>query len=570
MKSPRRFPALLSVILALVASGSLLLLTTAQALTEWEFDLDIKIDHRCELKTHFDRLFPKIPLTPENARSLGDSEPSVSEPEPSGLCEINVSEPEPSGLCEINVSAPEPSGLYEITENPPSSADPLQAFGKFAWETFVALNWPADCSGSPLTEKEIGQDSQAPRVWEFYNYPEDIFKPNGKKPDPESVIPPQCQNGQVVPIARKLRLTENRSNPTLETMDGETNFELPFGYVLVDRAGNYVINERRMNTVEVDQIVENGWYSANRLAALNFNNDVSGSYANPFELMCSSQKDYYYPTSNHPLAPCRENKTEGAIEIKAAWMVLPENTDDNDRELPEPKRYYTTERTFLVETPEREVKPVTVPVALIGFHILHKTSVQGWIWSTFEHIDNAPDPNQQGSDGLECYTPPELSYYNLYDPKSHSPVNTPLAIIPYLWRDEFPHAVTEKDGKIVEQERSNITRQVCIPSVAADLNEAWQKKLEGFDPTSVWKNYQLIGVQWLKQPYDPYSGGRDVFPKRLINVALEPYPQKVPEEFIDKFPDAGFSCISCHTAATLSGRDKKIKADFSFLMSHAK
>ena len=529
MKFARRFAAVLSVILAFVACGSLLL------------------------------------LTPENALALVDSEPNVSERET--------------------------SGLYEIPENPPSSADPLQAFGNFAWETFVALNWPSDCSGAPLEEEEIGQDSKAPRVWEFYNYPEDIFKPNGQKPDADPVTPPQCQDGNAVPIAGKLRLTEISSNPTLnptfgkfapvlippheQTMDAETNFELPFGYVLVDRAGNYVLNEPRTNPVEVDQIVENEWYSAAKLAELNFNNDVSSnSNANPFELRCSSQEQYYYPTSNHPVAPCKDNETVGAIEIKAAWMVLPKDSESNDGQLgdrlPNSKKYYTTQRTLLVKTPEREEKPVTVPLALIGFHIFHKTSLQGWIWSTFEHIGNAPDPNPQGSDKLECYTPPELSYYNLYDPDSESPVNTPLASNPYFWRDEFPHAVTEKDGNIVEQERSNITRQVCIPSFAADLNEHWQKKLEGMSSASVWKNYQLIGVQWLKQPYDPYGDGRDVFPKRLINVALEPYPQKIPEEFLEQFPDAGFSCIGCHTAAVLPDRDKKIKADFSFLMSHAK
>lgn len=520
MKFAQRFATVLSVILALafLVCGSLLL------------------------------------LTPENALALVDSEPNVSEPRT--------------------------NGLYKIPENPPSAANPLRTFGNFAWETFVALNWPADCSGSPLKEEEIGKDSNAPRVWEFYNYPEDIFKPNGEQPTPEPVTPPQCQNGNVGRIARNLRLTEIASNPKFakfgpalippheQTMDAKLNPELPFGYVLVDRAGNYVLNEPRMNPVEVDEIVENKWYSATQLAALNFNNDVSSSYANPFKLTCSSKGDYYYPTSNHPVAPCKKNKTEGAIEIKAAWMVLPKDSESPDGQLrdrlPDPNKYYTTERTFLVETPKSEKKQVTIPVALIGFHIVHKTSLQGWIWSTFEHIDNVLDPDPQGSDKLECYKPPELSYYNLYDPNSESPVNTPLASTPYLWRDEFPHAVTEKDGKIVEQERSNITRQVCIPSVAAELNEDWQQKLKG----SVWKNYQLIGVQWLKQPYDPYGDGRDMFPKRLINAALEPYPQEVPEDFLKQFPDAGFSCVACHTAATLP--DRRIKADFSFLMHHAK
>ena len=43
-------------------------------------------------------------------------------------------------------------------------------------------------------------------------------------------------------------------------------------------------------------------------------------------------------------------------------------------------------------------------VALVGLHFVHKTkSRPQWIWTTFEHIDNVPDPDQDPTPG-KTYT----------------------------------------------------------------------------------------------------------------------------------------------------------------------
>jgi hypothetical protein len=247
-------------------------------------------------------------------------------------------------------------------------------------------------------------------------------------------------------------------------------------------------------------------------------------------------------------------------------------------QLPDPSRYYTTKLKLLVKTPndsvkttdDKETKP-TVRVALIGFNLLHKTSRTGWVWSTFEHVDNVPPSTTTSTANLDdCYTPPPSKYpYNLYDPDfPHREKNKSLANPPYLWRKEFPHAVTEdkeNKGKIVAQTPSQITRQVCIPSFVNQLNTKWQGKLQD----TVWQNYQLIGIQWLRSPYYPYQGGDPAF-KRLINVALEPYPQEVQNQFGEKFEIDGFSCVDCHIKAKLPMSVGDIYSDFSFLMNNAK
>lgn len=422
-------------------------------------------------------------------------------------------------------------------------------FGDFAWQTFVALNWPADCQTGLPSQEQIGQAHDKARVWEFYHFPEDVFQSDGEKPELQPIVPPQCLgfNGNQS-VDQDLRLTEFASEPTIESEKLKSTDHLHIfsrgQEPLIDRAGNYILNEIRMNPVEVNQIVDSGWYSDKNLQGFN-NTD------NLFQLACSAKEPNgtFPQTPDHLNVPCKVNTWMGAIEIKASWMVLPDS-----KVLPDgssaPDKYYTTKRTFNVTTPENKTEKTTVPVALVGFHIMQKTSQQGWIWATFEHNNNAPD-------NASLPASRDQKHYNLYSSEctENCQVNTPYVKKPYLWRQDFPHAVTTTVTGVEEQTPSQITRLVSIPKFAQSLNEKWQKKLA----TSVWRNYQLIGVQWLENPYDPYNlaevGGRGVTPLRLANVTLEPYVQ------ID---EKGNSCITCHTLAKL--RDKKTYADFSFLL----
>ncbi len=457
-------------------------------------------------------------------------------------------------------SVPQPKITYEIPINPSLTIAREPGFAAFAWQAFVALNWPADCKdGSPLEDKTIGEDPDAPRVWEFYNFTEDIFLPNGAKPRPKPVVPPQClsrdlrtnsqgQNTGNQPVARSLRLTEFSADPDLRiekiTTDPSMSILVPGHKPLVDRAGNYIINEVRMNPVEVKEILANRWYAANNLQ--DFNNTD-----NKFALVCSQMR----PGGVYDgMFPCTDNDTVGAIEIKAAWKVLPDPVPEAVK-----AKYYTTRRTFTVEDVDEQEKEVTVSVGLVGFHIMQKTSQQGWSFATFEQVDNAPDASAL----------PLTGSYTLYDPGctgEYCETNTSFAEEPYLWRDEFPHAVTKTDGQIEPQIPSQITRLISITQVADTLNAEWQNALA----SSVWKNYQLIGTQWLGSPTVPYDlQVRDVQPRqgnqesKLANVTLEPYVQTQ--------PPIGTSCVPCHTRAMLPRQNEEpfVFADFDFLMNEA-
>lgn len=495
------------------------------------------------------------------------------------------------------IPVPPPNITSQIPFNPNRNSaswpySPEIAFSEFAWQAFVALNWPAGCDGKPLEEKKIGEDPKAPRVWEFYNTPEQIFLPEGKNPSPvRHSVPPQCETketlqnmqnysanirlgeaaGEIARFKQKVGLDLEKQEFSLEALnnfkqgqgeeiqeeiDRAISIRLPDRKVLVDQSKNYILSEIRMNPVEVGQIVNENWYSADNLQG--FNNTVYRSGANPFALACSQK--HPYGTYEREF-PCLNNNDVGALELKAAWMVLPDLTPDEiESQYP---TYYTTKRTFLFKEDTRadgQEKLVTVPVALIGFHVVQKTSRQAWSWATFEHLDNAPER------GHNC----EKTSYNLFNPncdKNCEP-NHPYAKTPYLWRDEYPHAVTrnKNNGEIKEQIPSQIIRMIPITKVAKSLNEEWQKKLKEIKSDFIWQNYELIGVQWLKSPSDPYPDGG--FPNAeplsspgLANVALEPYTQTK--------PPVGSSCINCHLYAHLPGNKRKIHADFSFLLKYA-
>lgn len=456
---------------------------------------------------------------------------------------------------------PKPRLTNEIPVNPSRTASNCEDvnIGDFAWRTFVALN-------SPI-EGKIGDAPNTPRVWELYQFPEQVFEADRTETNPLSHTLRFTEFGSKFGSKSNLGFTQLALNLIQQTGgDGLEEFStLLLGLQpLVDRWGNYILNEVRMNPVEVKQILSKGWDSAEGLMSF-------ANFCKSFQLMCSDRNPggtYPVPNGNGEICshnvPCsveEGNDSVGTIEIKAAWMVLP----DPDRSLPpdlEPDflpdvtKYYTTTRLLSVETPNSDegarAVVVEVPVALVGFHILQKTSQQGWIWSTFEHTDNAPDDVSM----------PTTKHYNLYAPDCtvDCTVNTPMATEPYLWQLDFPHAVTEKNGIVEAQTPSQITRLVPIQKGAKLLNDEWQQSLPSF-----WKNYRLMGVQWLSNPYIPYNVTlREVLPEKenLANVTLEPYVQK---------EASGNSCIACHTLAKLPlPGPVSFPADFSFLMRHAK
>ncbi|NES96103.1 MAG: hypothetical protein F6K32_12895, partial [Desertifilum sp. SIO1I2] len=170
---------------------------------------------------------------------------------------------------------------------------------------------------------------------------------------------------------------------------------------------------------------------------------------------------------------------------------------------------------------------------------------------------------------------PDAKVYTLYDRNcsgENCQQNWPNVKAPYLWHiNDWEYKAVTLDGVMV---KNQIPSQICrinpIKKTVSIENERWQKSLREVSQSSVWQYYQLVGTQWLRNPNIPYTSAgadrRQITPVNppLTNVALEPYAQRV-------------SCIVCHTAARLPGKDKACQlnesnvncADFSFLMDNA-
>ncbi|MFB2916922.1 hypothetical protein [Aerosakkonema funiforme] len=499
---------------------------------------------------------------------------------------------------------PDSSQEKNISRNPdPSISDEPKAINDFAWKDFIALNWPVDCQGKPLYStdplsgqkypKIIGQAPEAPRRWELYPSPKDVFGLNAETPPSLDKLPEvdRCLNdraGSEIQYNQNLRLTEAEELVTekesseykiasivgLLDGNGELKSELNINgnpvkislssidaankIPLVDRQGNYVINEIRLNPVEFKQIVEKKWFDASNL--LDLKNSYDGKKL--FQLVCSSGSTLTKEDSDKY---CDTYKDEGAIEIKAVWRVFDERNTEEEK-----ARYYRTERKIVSE--KGEILEEQAELGLIGFHIMHKTSSRGWIWSTFEHIDNAPPCDVQ-----------KTKQYTLYNNECNTKnckENEPYVKPPYLWdiSNKEPKAVTievSEGTAVKDQVSSQICRANPISNLATKQNKEWQKSLIAIAESSVWQYYQLIGTQWLLHPEIPYSNqadGKDLRRRQitpnsqpLTNVALEPYAQ-------------GVSCIVCHTSARLwktgdfceLNKDPRNCADFSFLMDNAK
>jgi hypothetical protein len=170
----------------------------------------------------------------------------------------------------------------------------------------------------------------------------------------------------------------------------------------------------------------------------------------------------------------------GSMELKAAWMEVtdPQNTKWDRCKL----------TSAIVPDPSTQ-KCRTATVALVGLHITHKTSSEPtWVWATFEHVDNAPNNNQDAG----------TTDWNFHDPSCTSkPITnvparctldggssvtvtcTPNTVPPYYLGEGCPPPAPIQ-----------VTRLTPIDALATSTNQLVQQAIAQNYPDSVWRNYQ--------------------------------------------------------------------------------
>jgi hypothetical protein len=204
------------------------------------------------------------------------------------------------------------------------------AFGCMAWQSFVALNWPARVPGEPDPAARFGGPGVT--VWETFKRYDEVFLPHGAAPAPWP------QGLAAPPPPRRLGMIHQTD-----------------GGILVDRAGKPVYYEMLINRDEFAYIVANKLYDATAQLAF--------ARADGIVL---------------PAGAVTEYGNVGTVEIKAAWKLL------SAAELAErPRRFHTAEAILEDGT--------TAMVGLVGFHLNQRIEgfTQG-LWASFIQIDSAP------------------------------------------------------------------------------------------------------------------------------------------------------------------------------------
>lgn len=235
----------------------------------------------------------------------------------------------------------------------------------------------------------------------------------------------------------------------------------------------------------------------------------------------------------------------GSIELKTAW--LPMNSCD-------PNKYHCTKA--LVNN-----QPMTV--GLVGIHIVHKLpDHQEWIWSSFEHINNAPDCARV------IQPPAGYNSWNFFR-TGFVPVNQPCPACPNNGGSCDP--TRQCNTFVNEHTAPNVCRTQPLLTVrcnpqgdpmddqndVACLNPSVWSLLPS---SSVWRNYMLVGTIWFKPGMtSPTSTGQtQVGNLTLANTTMETYTQAT-------------NCFGCHTTNfkkfSASSPETTGHADFSHIFN---
>jgi hypothetical protein len=397
--------------------------------------------------------------------------------------------------------------LATVPEGLPPGAEVANSnFDYVSWETFVALNWPADAKTCSADLTKTILSGTGPVVWETYLADTDVFK---SKPNPWCGGPPGLSGvsadaqklGQKTGVTRFFGML-SKFSPTLSTSSGVKGIQ-EVGGALTDKNGRFVRYEIRMNQDEYNYIVKNNlWNKAGQAG-----------------------KTISFPMGKSTFGPV------GAMEIKAAWKVLGDGDD--------PTKFYNIQAIVFNDakgTKSPGKNPVTL--GLVGLHILHKAKGQSkWLWSTFEQNDNLTSFSYpSGKPNAQTANAP----YTELDLKTGKPLNLPV----------------------------NVTRLNPIENPATEMNAGYQKLLAGsvWANYSLVATQWAGNLGGMPKPaymantvIETYTQG----PTPPSDGPI-PYPSPGYQPFS---ASASSSCMKCHSVAKDA---QGANGDFSFLLGNAK
>jgi hypothetical protein len=419
----------------------------------------------------------------------------------------------------------------------PFNLENLQrGFDFYSWLTFVALNWPAN-GGAPIGKgSRSGGDART--AWEdIGNFRQlaDVMLANGEQPTwGRRIVPDACRD-------------VDAPDKMIIHMEEET-FNQPFkSGPLIDQNGNYALFDILMNKPMFDYIVANKLYSREgqrsfRRGEERFNGSDDAPSSSPGAPGNPAAGIVNFPKGSQ--GDQDSPGTMGAVMLKVAWKVLGKADDAS--------KFHTV--VGLIYTAAHDGKRATCldrTLGLVGFHVGHKTSHEPqWIWTTFEHVANAPelpDIAARRDRGRR---------FNFYSPGSNRPLNE---LPPQPWDpsiEPFPNGFKSQIARVTPLTRD--TRKLNASFQLLQGAGAGEGRLKG----SVWENYMLISTQWPTDAMSRTDPTGAPAPTYLANTTLETYSQGTT-------PLSSSSCMACHNNAA-TRHDPAIASDFTFILEKAR
>jgi hypothetical protein len=374
----------------------------------------------------------------------------------------------------------------------PSSfqGNPIAYFDDYSWRTFIALVWPALSGQRGVPDR--GQSLAAigvPLVFETYKADWETFQPNG--------TPPSVWNSNT---------TVWTSNPSQSPCAGAK----PGDFLLapVSKFGN--VGLAGVGDLVSVLIAQNGTF-VRYLAAYNqteFNQILAG------QLFLAANLPQNQTPVGSPIV-----FQNGSVDIKSSWIDM--------TNVANPGRYHTR-LAWLIDPISGQCSQTPVTVGLVGLHIVQKTpSRPQWIWSTFEQIDNVPQPS---------YVPPTPPTRPTQTFAFNDGTNTPM---PSTFPPNFAWSTVKSET--MPPAPINVQRLKPVNSSTVATNGVWQSALNR--QNSVWQYYQLIMTQWPVPGDTPANPGSPnfTFPgsgatSAFANSTLETWDQT----------NIRFGCMNCH------------------------
>jgi len=454
----------------------------------------------------------------------------------------------------------------------------------FSWQMLVALMWPLDANGNPAPSM-AGTDANTKRYWETLTSVGELFHATDPGPscDGASGRVFRYHRGAKSDILRQVfRKSQQQGNTgPLNAILQSNNREVPAnlqatGQAVTDRNGNYVIYDVRVNDVEA------GYIKTNNLTT------IAGQKA-----FAAANADHVETALKLPLA---SSDSEGAIEVKLAWRILGDSDDES--------RFITHATTLAIpadQTVNNQAACLDVTLGLVGMHVMSKPLGQinnnEWLWSTFEHVDNAPlasdavQPfdgqhvvtSRPSCSGVDDATGTTWSFYNpncVEKDGSSCTLNQAVGSSPYLWKTDGP-PYTPSDNLVGGKYGSQVARCYEIYTPTAELNKKWQAQLASSDDDPL-QHYMVVGSQWAATPDFPITNPPNwdipTVPNSFVYTLAPVFLTNTTMETFIQTSDFG-SCMVCHYGASvptgkfakpgLLGRAQDLMTNRSFIFLEA-